>query len=71
MPRPNVYQGLCVFDYTKDYDKAMAYRNAELPFVVVNDPAVAKTVERWNEPGYLEEMLGEEPHRYVTARQSQ
>jgi hypothetical protein len=46
-PKPNVHQGLCVFDFQKDYDKAMNYRHAELPFIVVNDPEVARSVERW------------------------
>lgn len=50
-PRSRIYQGLCVFDYQKDYQKALAYRQAEVPFVVINDPAVARTVERWNVPG--------------------
>lgn len=62
-PRPHIYQGLCVFDYTRDYDKAMTYRMAEVPFIVVGDPSVHKTVERWNVPGYMESMLGTEPHR--------
>jgi hypothetical protein len=62
-PRPSIHQGLCVFDYHTDYDKAMAYRNAELPFVVVNDPAVAKTAERWNTPGYMERLLSDGEHR--------
>ena len=57
-PRPQIYQGLCVFDYLDDYQKAITYREAELPFLVVNDPAVARTVERWNVPGYLDAMLG-------------
>uniref|UniRef100_A0A7S3PDC1 JmjC domain-containing protein n=2 Tax=Amphora coffeiformis TaxID=265554 RepID=A0A7S3PDC1_9STRA len=55
-----VHQGLCVFDYQKDYDKAVTYRKAELPFVVVNDPNVARTAERWAIPGYLDEMLGKD-----------
>lgn len=58
-----VYQGLCVFDYHRDYDKAMNYRNAELPFVVQNDPQVQQTVSRWNAPGYMEGLLGHEKHR--------
>jgi hypothetical protein len=62
-PRPTIHQGLCVFDYQTDYDKAMTYRNAELPFVVANDPAVAKTAERWNAPGYMEQLLGDADHR--------
>ena len=62
-PHPNLYQGLCVFDYTKDYEKAMNYRQAELPFVVINDPQVHQAVERWNTPGYMESMLSDGPHR--------
>jgi hypothetical protein len=61
--RPTIHQGLCVFDYRTEYDKAMTYRNAEVPFVVENDPAVAKTTERWNTPGYMERLLGDEEHR--------
>ena len=53
-----VHQGLCIFDYQKDYDKALRYRQAELPFVVVNNPDVARTAERWSIPGYLSEMTG-------------
>jgi hypothetical protein len=62
-PRPTIYQGLCVFDFQKDYDKAMTYRTAEVPFVTVNDPSVAATAERWNTPGYMEQLLGDEEHR--------
>ena len=62
-PRPHIYQGLCVFDYERDYDTAMTYRAAELPFVVINDPQVHRAVERWNQPGYMEELMGQEPHR--------
>jgi hypothetical protein len=62
--RPShIYQGLCVFDYTIDYDKAVTYRNLELPFIVINDPTVAETVERWNTPGYMEQLLDDGPHR--------
>jgi Cupin-like domain len=58
-----IYQSLCVFDYTIDYEKAITYRNAELPFVVMNDPAVAETVERWNAPGYVQRLMGTALHR--------
>lgn len=53
-----LHQGLCVFDYRKDYIKALTYRNAELPFVVRNDPEVSAVVERWAEPGFMERLLG-------------
>jgi Cupin-like domain len=54
-----IYNGLCIFDFVHDFDKALRYRNAELPFVVVHDPDVARTVERWAIPGYMQELLGE------------
>jgi hypothetical protein len=55
-----IYQGICIFDYqrTGDYEKALRYRNAEVPFVIRGDPNVARTVERWNAPHYLETLLG-------------
>lgn len=62
-PREQVFQGLCVFDYHRDYTKAQTYRNAELPFVLQGDPSVQTTVERWNTPGYMEQLMGDVPHR--------
>lgn len=58
-PRSHIYQGICVFDYDTEFDKAMRYREMEVPFVIQNDPAVLRAVERWNEPGYLEEVIGD------------
>ena len=52
-----IHQGLCVFDYRKDYVKALTYREKELPFVVRHDPYVAAAAERWNTPGYLDKLL--------------
>mmetsp|Transcript_8110 Transcript_8110/g.23328 ORF Transcript_8110/g.23328 Transcript_8110/m.23328 type:complete len:671 (-) Transcript_8110:40-2052(-) len=62
-PRSHIHQGLCVFDYQTEYAKAMAYREAEVPFVTRNDPKVMETVHRWNTPGYMHEMLGAVKHR--------
>lgn len=58
VPKQGIHQGLCQFDYRTDYDKAMHYRELELPFVVVNDPRVARTAERWHDPDYMEQMVG-------------
>lgn len=58
-----IYQGLCVFDYQKDFDKAMRYRNLELPFIMQNDPEVARTVERWNTPQFIPDLLKGVKHR--------
>jgi len=62
-PRSHIYQGLCVFDFETERDKAMHYREAELPFVVRDDPQVLKTTERWNQPGYMDKLLGDVMHR--------
>jgi hypothetical protein len=62
-PHLDVHQGLCVFDFQTDYDKVMTYRNAEVPYVVRNDPEVARSVERWNYPGYMERLMSNVPHR--------
>jgi hypothetical protein len=61
-PRTQIFQSLCVFDYVKDYKKAKRYRDAEVPFVVKGDPEVAKTVERWNTPHYVDALLGHVEH---------
>ncbi|KAL7565882.1 hypothetical protein ACA910_021473 [Epithemia clementina (nom. ined.)] len=58
IPSTGIHQGLCQFDYAKDYDKALHYRELEQPFVVVNDPRVARAAERWHAPGYVEQMVG-------------
>jgi len=58
-----VFQGLCVFDFEKDYEKALNYRRMELPFVVSNDPAVQDTAKRWMAPGFMDRLLGDTKHR--------
>jgi len=58
-----VYQSLCVFDYDADRAKAEAYREAELPFVLKNQPDVLRASERWSDPSYLEELVGPKPQR--------
>lgn len=67
MPRDYVYQGLCVFDFLTQKNKALNYREAEVPFVVRDDPAVLRTVERWSQEnfGYIQKMVGERT-RYRT-----
>jgi hypothetical protein len=53
-----IFQGLCVFDFEKDHSKALTYREAQVPFIVRNDPEVHKAVHRWHQPDYIERMLG-------------
>jgi len=61
----SIYQGICVFHHDKpgDVEKALRYREAEVPFVMRDDPSVLRTVQRWNHPDYLREVLNNEPHR--------
>lgn len=56
-----IYQGLCVFDWETDQDKARNYRNKDLPFVLHNFPEAVMTAERWNTPGYMEQMINQKP----------
>ena len=57
-PREAIYQGLCVFQYDTEKDKALKYGELELPFVVRDDPKVLRTVERWSQQGYMQKLLG-------------
>lgn len=57
-----LHQSVCVFDYAHHAAHIRNYRAAEVPFVVTNDSNVARTTERWNVPGYLEALLGDNPH---------
>jgi hypothetical protein len=61
----SIYQGLCVFDWAnkKDRQKVYRYRQAEQPFVLQNHPEVMQVTERWNSPGYLEQIMGPDPQR--------
>lgn len=54
-----IHQGLCILDATTDYETAMRYLEADLPFVVRNNPEFLATAQRWNQPGYIDNMLGD------------
>lgn len=63
-----IYQGLCVFDYQSQYDIALNYRNAEMPFIIRNDPNVMSVAKRWEEDTeYLHKKLGDQ-ERFRTER---
>jgi len=62
-PHLHIYQGLCVFDFETERAKAMNYRANEVPFIVRDDPQVLKSTERWNQPGYMDKLLGDGNHR--------
>ena len=44
---PINYDSICRFDFQGEYEKALAYRNAEKPFIVYNVPEVEQTVQSW------------------------
>jgi hypothetical protein len=58
-PRSHIYQGLCRFDASinGDFQKALNYRAAEVPFIYRNDPEVLRSVERWNQDSYLNKLI--------------
>ena len=58
--KPKIYQGICIFNYKTDFEKALNYRNAEKPFVIRDDPLILETAERWSYPEYLDSLLGDE-----------
>ena len=48
---------------SRDFRKAEAYRDAEVPFLVYNVPEAEEVVNKWNTDGYLEKLLGDERYR--------
>jgi hypothetical protein len=47
----------------RDLSKAIAYRDAELPFILYNNPAGDEVVRKWAQPNYLEGLLGSQRYR--------
>ncbi|KAJ1454752.1 hypothetical protein M885DRAFT_521364 [Pelagophyceae sp. CCMP2097] len=66
---PRHYASLCRFDYNDELQHAAAvkFRDAELPFIVVNNAAAMETAAQWSTPGFLEKRLG---RRSYTAERS-
>lgn len=62
---PFHYDSLCHFDYSNqtEFTKALAYRTAELPFVVYNMPEVDKVARQWSDIDYLHKKLGNKKYR--------
>jgi hypothetical protein len=57
---PMHFESICRFDYQTEYGKAIAYRDAEKPFVVYNVPEVDAVVAKWSDLDYLNNLLGAE-----------
>ena len=61
---PNMhYDSLCHFNFETEFDKAMNYRNADVPFVVYNNPDIDRTVMNWGSVDYVENMLAGKKYR--------
>lgn len=67
---PFHYDSLCHFDYQNATDNAkiLAYRSAEVPFVVYNIPEVDTVVKNWNNLDYLHKKLGKKAYRTETSK---
>jgi len=66
VPTDYIHQSLCVWDWLDSKHRAavQAYREAEVPFVLKNHPAVARTSYRWSTvPKYVERLVGSAPQR--------
>lgn len=65
LPTHQVHQGLCVFNWDagNDKDKALAYREAQVPFIIQNIPEVTKASVRWSKPNYVSDLIGSESIR--------
>ena len=54
-----IHQGLCFFDFETDIDKAWNYLDKDKPFVMRNTPDFVAAAKRWDQPRYLETLLGD------------
>lgn len=52
------YDSFCRFDFTTEMSKIRAYRNANVPFVIINMPTVKEVQKKWSDLDYLNRQLG-------------
>jgi hypothetical protein len=64
---PYHFNSLCYFDYQTEYQQALNYRNAEVPFLVYNVPEIDEVVERWSNLDYLLTKIGFEKYPTETS----
>mmetsp|Transcript_15280 Transcript_15280/g.23007 ORF Transcript_15280/g.23007 Transcript_15280/m.23007 type:complete len:862 (+) Transcript_15280:57-2642(+) len=55
---PMHYSTLCRFDFQTEQEKALAYRNAEVPFITYNHPGVDEVRRKWADFDYLNSRVG-------------
>jgi len=62
---PRHFASLCRFDFSdpSELRRAFALRDAELPFVVYNNPDADKVARDWSTPGFLEKRLGTKTYK--------
>ena len=54
---------MCRFDYQTELAKAIAYRDAEVPFQLYNHPEVDEITHKWADPKYMERRFGSGRYR--------
>lgn len=57
------YDSFCHIDFQADYQKALAYRDAEVPFIMYNIPELDAAVKKWSDLDYLNSRLGSKRYR--------
>lgn len=64
------YDSLCHFNYQDpvEYQRALNYRKAEVPYVVYNAPEVDAVVRKWSDVDYLQKRLGNQYYRTETSK---
>lgn len=70
---PHLYHSLCIFDWNRPEHRERMRRyqvEFDVPFVLRNQPEFLQATERWMQPGYLEQLIGDEPQRNEHSFQS-
>ena len=57
-PPKQMYSSLCRFDYQKEYEMALLYRDAEVPFQLYNVPEMNEVARKWSDDNYIRRKLG-------------
>ncbi len=54
------YNSICYFNYETELQKALAYREADVPYVLYNIPSLEAATKRWSSSSYLTKLFSEE-----------
>ena len=59
------YNSICRFNFGTEHDKALRYRNKEIPFILYNVSSLDRVTDKWTEE-YLHKTLNN--HKFGTER---